>query len=274
MKTPEQFTFLPTIKQFIDWNKKIGYGDNWILGDKENLLAKNLTALSQGESVDFLIWNCIGFDWLPNQNGKYPPCRLNDNLEAAITLYYQQKLLELTGFLSKIGSPNLFVLVPSNEALYEEMWTYTQSLDERQALLNRTVTGLNQALLNIPWPNNTYIESLRWDEYLKQKGILTDPKQYSFAGRNKIIASPDFSQIEQNAISAGQSYFQQYGLYVKKDILADKRIQYEGMYTGEGIALKEVMNQGKKIIIINLEEFRVAKRTFLAPTRPYQSLLQ
>ena len=142
------------------------------------------------------------------------------------------------------------------------MWTYTQSLDERQALLNRTVTGLNQALLNIPWPNNTYIESLRWDEYLKQKGILTDPKQYSFAGRNKIIASPDFSQIEQNAISAGQSYFQQYGLYVKKDILADKRIQYEGMYTGEGIALKEIMNQGKKIIIINLEEFRVAKRTF------------
>ena len=45
--------------------------------------------------------------------------------------------------------------------------------------------------------------------------------------------------------------------------MAEKRITYEGMYTGEGIALKEIMDRiGKKFVVINLEEFRVAKRTY------------
>lgn len=253
----------PEIDQFVDWLKEVGFGNNWVLGDKESRLINDLTAFSQGEPVDFLIWNCIGFDWLPNQNGEYPPCRLNNNLDAAITLYYQEKLLELTNYLSQIGSPNLFVLVPSNEALYEEMWTYTQPPDERQALLNRTVAGLNQEMVNLPWPNNTYVEALRWDEYLNRNNILTDPKQYSFAGRDKIIASPQFPVIQQSAITDGANYFRQYGLTVNKNVLAEKRITYEGMYAGEGIALKEIMNRSsKRIVMINLEEFRVAKRTF------------
>jgi len=255
-------TLKPEIGQLIKWLKQVG-PKNWIYGGQLPLLKESLAAFSQGEPVDFIIWNCIGFDWLPNQNNGYPPCRLNDNLEAAITLYYREKLLELSYYLAKIGAPNLFVLTPSNEALYEEMWTYTQTFEERQALLSRTVAGLSQGLNQISWPETAKVKAIRWDDYLKLNDIVTPAKEYSFAGTAKIINSPNFPDIQQSAIADGEDYFRQYGIQVKKSVLAEKRIIYDGMYAGEGIALKEIKNQtGKKFVVINLEEFRVAKRTY------------
>lgn len=117
----------------------------------EKLLAADLEEFSQGKPTDFIVWNCIRFDWDQNPTGGYPPCRLNDNLDVSIVGYFLPRLQEAAEKLSSIGNPVIIPMVPSTEATYESMWTYKQSREEREDIVESTVSGLKKTgIASIP----------------------------------------------------------------------------------------------------------------------------
>lgn len=223
------------------------------------LLINDLEQFSQGKPTDFIIWNCLGFDWEQNPTSEYPSCRLTDNLDVSIVCYFLPRLEELINQLSNIGNPTIIPMVPSTEATYESMWTYKQSRKEREDIVESAVNGLKQKLELFQFPNNAAIEPIRWDEYLKTRNVTKDPLEYAREGEQRLKDATDFWNIRKEAIQSGVEYFKENGIKVDTDLIADKRIRYYGMYEGEGEAMADIRESGRNIIVINLEEFRVSK---------------
>lgn len=227
--------------------------------NNEKLFTNDLEEFSQGKPTDFIVWNCIGFDWEQNPLNGYPPCRLNDNLDVSIVDYFLPRLREAAEHLSSIGNPTIIPMVPSTEATYESMWTYKQSREEREGIVLSAVNGLKRKLEPSQFPDNVTVEPMRWDEYLKTRNIAKNPLEYAVEGEQRLKEAPDFWRIQAEAIQNGVEYFNQNGIKVDTTLIAEKRIRYYGMYEGEGAAMTDIRESGRNVIVINLEEFRVSK---------------
>lgn len=223
------------------------------------LLVDDLEQFSQGKPTDFIVWNCLGFDWEQDPTCGYPSCRLTDNLDVSIAYYFLPRLEELIGQLSSVGDPTIIPMVPSTEATYESMWTYKQSRKEREDIVESAVSGLKQKLELSQSPDNATVEPMRWDEYLKTRNIAKDPLAYAAEGEQRLKEAPDFWKIREEAIQNGVEYFKENNINADADLIADKRIRYYGMYEGEGAAMADIRAAGRKVIVINFEELRVSK---------------
>jgi len=189
---------------------------------------------------------------------------MTDGLEVAITSYFHQRILEVGEKLSGLGQPPRFmVMIPSNEGLYEKMWKYTQSRNEREFVLDRAVDGLNRKFQRMEWPNGSTAEAIRWDRYLHRFGIKTGPEYYSEKGRQIILSSKKYLEIRTEAIRNGVDHFASRGIWVNPRLIVNKRIMYYGVYAGEGCALDNLRRKGRKIIVLNFEEMRVSRMTLL-----------
>ena len=248
------------VSAVLDWlkNKR---RRRWVLeaDDKqqnENVLAKDLTEFSQGKPTDFIIWNCLTFyEWEKNLPGKGPTCKVKSEPETSIALFNLPRIREMTTELSKIGDPEIVVMVPSTEATSERIWSYSQTRTEREVIVDEAVDKLNQTL---PKP----IAAARWDNYLKTRGILTDPNDSSLAGEKLLTQLPNFHAQLPEIIAGEVEYFRQIGVKVNPDEIEDSSISYFGMYAGEGIDMKTIKDKGQRgIVLVNFEEFRVAKTT-------------
>lgn len=241
------------------WFKQIG-GKNWILENNESLFAKNLVALSRGDRIDFLIWNCIGFKWFKNGKGNFPSCDINNNLDVSISLYFKERIRETCEMLSLIGDPKITILVPSNEAFDNSLWAYRQPFEERERIVDETIAGLKAGLQGLTLPDNSTLNIQRWDEFLKSKSAAKTAEQYSLEGEQRIREARNFDRIKRDAVDSGRDYFAQNGIAdIKASVLEEKQLYYFGVYAGEGVFFQELQKRGNKIVVINFEERRVSQ---------------
>lgn len=246
------------------WFKEIGFGKNWVLGNDESLFAERLTALSRGESIDFLIWNCIGFKWFQDKKGGFPSCEINNNLDASIVLYFQERIKETYEMLSLIGNPKITILVPSNEAFDETLWLYKQPYGERNRIINETVFGIRQGLQGLSLPDNSILEVQRWDDFLKFRDATKTADQYSSEGKRRVKQAKKFDRIKKDAMKSGKDYYAQNGITnIKLNVLEEKQLNYYGVYAGEGVFYEEMQNKGNGIVVVNFEEMRVSQMASL-----------
>lgn len=244
------------------WFQDIGFGKNWLYKQKDALFVQSLIRLSRGEPVDFLIWNCIGFQWFADPKGAMPTCNITNNLDAAITPFFQNKIYDIETVLSTLGKPRITILAPSNEALDTSgVWRYEQSEGERKIILNETVTGLQRIFCS---RLNTNIQVMSWQEYLLSRGARYDSQYYSKQGEYRLRSSKKFNKIIKEAVKSGQGYFAQNKITnIQNTMLRDREIAYYGVYAGEGVAFEELQKRGQGIVIVNFEEFRVPQMEFL-----------
>ncbi|MBI2309432.1 hypothetical protein HYU89_00855 [Candidatus Collierbacteria bacterium] len=140
----------PEVAIFIDWLKN-QRRRRWILEaddtqQNEKLLAKDLMEFSQGKSTDFIVWNCLTFEWEQDLPGKYPVCKVKSEPETSIVLFNLPRIQKMTTELAKIGDPEIIVMIPSTEATSERVWRYAQTREERETIVDEAVDKLNQAL--------------------------------------------------------------------------------------------------------------------------------
>ncbi len=254
---PDKIT---NILNAINWFKQGGSPRSWLLGS-QSLLTSQLIELSKGKPIEFVIWNCIGFEWIKTKPGKYPSCNILDNLDALITYYFKDQIQQVTQVLSTIGNPKITILIPSQEVLDDRVWEYNQPLNERQALLDRMTTGIDQQVCQLTsLPNNCTLQVKRWDEFLKERNITTSTDEYSILGEQAIRQSADFEAVLQEAVQSGVKYFDNLGIRVTPESMAKSRPPYYGTYAGEGFAYQDIKTKtGKSIIVINFEELRCAQ---------------
>lgn len=247
------------------WFKDSGFGQNWVLGNRERLFANNLVSFSRGIPTDFTIWNCIGFEWIKDPKAGFPFCNITNNLDAAITLHFKDRIQEICEMLSFIGNPQVSVLVPSNEALDERVWRYRQPLEERQRVINEAVKGLNERFQGLQLPENATVQAVRWDDFLASRGAQRAPAEYSKDGEKRVRESQNFGKITKEAIKSGRRYLVQNGIanVTNNDLLAERQIMYYGVYAGEGVAYEELRKGGRNIIVVNFEEMRVSQMAYL-----------
>lgn len=251
------------VTETINWFKQ-QRSKKWLRGTDEQTLARNLADFSQGKPTDFVLWNCFEFEWLHNPNpSEKPLCIVTNKLNTSIVLYFQERIKDMATKLSWLGKPNFTVLIPSSEATYGDVWNYLQSPGERQQMINSSVTELNAALTTQLVTEGIKIEAMRWDDYLTSRGVSKTPDDYSLEGDKLIRQLPNFSKIQQEAITNEISYFRQRGIEINPELVAENGIKYYGAYCGEGMGLLDIKQTGRNIIMINLEEFRVAEMTAL-----------
>lgn len=227
--------------------------------NNEKLLIDDLDKFSKGKPTDFIIWNCLNFEWKQEPQGGYPPCRISNNLETSIALYFLPRFKQVAEQFSAIGNPAITLMVPSSEATYESMWSYLQPKTEREQIVDNAVSELNLKLQETEFPDSVTIRAMRWDEYLKSRGITKEPEEYSKEGEQRIWESSDVDRITREAVNNGIEYFGRFGIEVNPEKIAPKRIRYYGMYEGEGAAMADVRQNGFGVIVINFEELRVSK---------------
>ena len=253
----------PKVTTFIDWLKN-QRRRRWILEadekqQNEKLLAKDLMEFSEGKPTDFIVWNCLGFKWQQESQGGYPFCSITSDIDTAIVPYFLPKLQAFIEKLSGIGNPTIVPMVPSNEATYESMWNYLQDRQTRELIVNSAVVGLTERFQTVQFPKQAKVIPMRWDGYLRSRGIEKTAEDYSKEGEQLLLGSTDLDRIRVEAIQNGIEYFGRYQIRVDREKIAPKRIRYYGMYGGEGAAMADIRESGRNVLVINFEEFRVSK---------------
>jgi hypothetical protein len=242
----------------IQWFKQKG-GKKWLRGVDEKGLAESLSRLIGQQPTDIPIWNCFDFGWKQSKPDEYPACIINDDVDESIVLYNFIRLRETVEYLSRLGTVNPVVLVPTNEA-NAPVWEYAQTPDEREVVVNSTVEKLRQKVSNAA--SCPVIEVMRWDDYLVSKGVETKAETYSLEG-TRAIGKKLSEKRKAKMIQDDQSYFEQFKITVSSQE-SEKRVPYYyGVYVGEGKAFAEIVKSGRNVILLDLEEFRVGEMTAL-----------
>ena len=257
------------INEVFKWFKQTNGTQNWILyGNKiteQIKFAKLLVDFSNGKPVEFVIWNCIGFDWFQDTENKFPSCKINGNKDASITLYFKERINEVAQQLSKLGSPRITVLLPTNEAFDERVWNYNQERREREQIMDDAVLAIQKGFEDLSFPLNCTFKVMRWDEYVLLKTPETSPEEYSKLGEQKLRQSTKFNRILKEAVRSGNSYFTgRFGIKISDETLSERQLRYYGVYAGEGVFFNCVQNEFNiSTCLINLEEARVPQNEYL-----------
>ncbi|MEK7092782.1 MAG: hypothetical protein AAB907_04105 [Patescibacteria group bacterium] len=246
------------------WFKNGNFGKDWVLGRDERRFAKDLVDFSQGKPTDFIIWNCIGFQWENDLRGGFPRSEITSNLDASIAWYFNTQIEEMSLMLSDIGNPNISIIIPSNEALDERVWKYTQPTEERNAIVDQAVAGLSEKFKTMPLQENVCLQVTRWDDFLIKRGAEKTQTAYSQEGENRIRKSGKIARITTEAIRSYRKYLEEKGIkHLRDDELANRRIMYYGVYAGEGVFYEEQKRKNRNTVVVNFEEMRVAQMGYL-----------
>ncbi len=249
----------PDIAEIIQYFKAKG-GRKWLQGTDEAEFARVLQEFSAGRETDVLIWNCFDFDWIPAKKpGDYPICVIKDTVDTSIVNYHSERVVEALEYLALVGPINPIVLTPSNEA-FAQKWNYAQSRLEREQVVDAVTARLNNlikgAITTVP------VSVVRFDEYLKSRGIIDSPEDLTNQGvntfRRKLAEDP---KLAKETVEDNREYFEQFGITVKDEEIEKFVAEYFGVYGGEGIGISKIVKSGRQVMLIDLEEGRVAKTT-------------
>lgn len=235
-------------------------GKKWLQGTNELEFKKILSELSGEKKMDVLIWNCFDFEWVPAEiPGNYPSCVIRDTVDTSIVNYHSSRAAEVLEILGAVGPIAPIVLTPSNEA-FAQKWNYTQTLPERQRVVDSVTVQLNDIVkAAIPAISVTV---MRFDDYLKSRGITDSPEYLTAEGtdifRRKLAED---LRLRQETVKDNREYLEQFGINVSDEEIEKFVSGYFGVYAGEGIGISKIVKSGQKVMVIDLEEGRVAKTT-------------
>lgn len=249
----------PDIADVIRYFKEKG-GKKWLRGVGETEFARVLQELSNGREMDVLVWNCFDFDWTATKRpGGYPTCVIKDTVDTSIVNYHSKRVAEILEYLALVGPINPIVLTPTNEAFCQD-WNYAQRLSERKKIVDLVTANLSDLIsVNI---TSVPIAVVRFDDYLKSRGVTNNPEDLTKEGidifRRKLGGD---RKLAQDLVRDNQEYFEQFGIRVEEREVEKFVAAYFGVYAGEGIGFAVTNKGGRKIILIDTEEGRVAKTT-------------
>lgn len=217
-------------------------------------LGQRLQELASGKTVPVVVFNCIFFNYSEDPNGRYPRYTAVDDTSKPISTFYADDIIASLDALKIIGTPKPYIVVPDSELLDERVFPFTQSQEEREALITHIKAEL-QASVTIP--PEYRLEIITWSEYC-QRYWLQSPSVYTEEALTRDV------DTRVGAVSRQvQDSFQYFlGRGIKFDSLIripdeefESRIRwYLAMYAGEGRAL-----QDSSAIVLNFEDLRVRK---------------
>ena len=257
----------PEIKQVCGKLSSLGERGKLVLRRNEEGLVKSLSRFADGEDTDFLIWNCIGFQWTKNWQDSVPCCEIVENTSESIALYYLDRISNLSKILSPLGKATFTILLPSNE-VFDESYTrfglYSQTKEKRENILTETKKKILNGLQDKNPTLSKHIRVLTWDEYLKEKSISATAEEYSKRGRERLTNSPNFGKIQDEMLRSAKNRFSKIGITTldAKTLLAIQEAYYS-IYAGEGVAFEELAESGGNIVVFNFEEMRVPQLEYL-----------
>lgn len=216
-------------------------------------LEARLNQLVDGRRVPIPIMNCIDFDWQPSP-GEYPKSIIKPDVDTSIAVYFKPKTEEILTDLRALGDPNPSVIVPDSEIFDTRVFSFKQTLEERQSIANNIEACLAERLGELPGSSNPVI---RWSRYCEVNGLAL-PTEYTTRAADKIDKSPDLTKKATKQIKDSERYLMQHGIQ-KADIVdipqaevATRIKWYLAMYTGEGITLAQ-----QEALMLNFEDGRV-----------------
>ncbi len=238
-------------------------GDKQWLTGREDLLLERLAQIARGEEVDFLIWNCLGFEFVPDEEGGFPKTIVTSNLDTAITRFFADQLGEVMQIVSSLGNANFVILVPTNEGLGDGLgiWRYVQSKNERQSIIDQAITEFGEIIEMIElYSGSIGISVMRWDDYLELSECGLDQNEITGIG----IESSYFSDAEsldyrEEVLAQGKSTLRDYSSeldlddpMVEQAILA-RQLRFKGVYRGEGAVSRGNRIGNRDMVWLNFE---------------------
>lgn len=217
-------------------------------------LSQRLNELLEGRRVPVVVFQCIDFNWIASQEGKYPQSIARADFSTPICKFYEKDILETTNQLSLLGTPQLFIIIPDSELYDDRPFSFAQSLRERQELATNFRTELSKLLPRICDNGGTVTF---WSDYCKSYG-LTSPQEYTSTNFEKINKDPKLAKKIRDQAKDSRRFFIRNGLdsayiaSVSNEEMEERVGWYCAMYAGEGQALLD-----SRAIIINLEDGRV-----------------
>lgn len=218
-----------------------------------NQLREQFLQLSQGREVPVIIFNCLPFDWVP-QEERYPQPVILDETDTAICGYYEQELTESLDKLKKIGNPKPIIIIPDSEAFDERLWIFQQSTEEREKIIESVKQALTTRFQSLTEQYGLSVQT--WSQYCQENNLQT-PRQYTEENYFRIKNSPQLSEKIKNQINKDRFYLARYiGRRKAREIPDNEYFErlcwYYAMYAGEGQAQQDL-----RAININFEEGRV-----------------
>lgn len=216
-------------------------------------LEARLHDLADGARVPVPVMNCIDFDWKPD-NGAYPKSTINTRTDTSIAVFFKPKIEEVLTDLRQLGDPKLAVIVPDSEIFDTRVFSYAQSLEEREEAARKIESGLAMRFGTVPGSDEPV---MRWSRYCEVYG-LDKPKDYTTKASAKIKDDPSLLSKANKQIKDSKRYLMQHGIKeedlagIPQDEVADRIFWYLSMYTGEGMSLLE-----NKALMLNFEDGRV-----------------
>lgn len=217
-------------------------------------LSQRLNELLEGRKIPVVVFQCIDFEWMADEEGKYPKALAKTDLSTPICSFYEEGILEVTSKLSTLGTPQLLIIIPDSELYDDRPFSFAQSIKERQELATNFRIELPKLLPRICNEVGTVI---LWSDYCKSFG-LASPSEYTTTNFDKIKQDPKLAKKVRDQAKDSRRFFIRNGLNATyMTTIPDEEMEervgwYCAMYAGEGQALLE-----SGAITVNLEDGRV-----------------
>lgn len=237
-------------------------GKQWLTG-REDLLLSRLAQIARGEEVDFLIWNCLGFEFVPDEDGGFPKTIVTANLDTAITGFFAQQIGEVMQLIASLGDANFVILVPTNEGLGDRLgiWDYVQKRSEREAIIDQTISEFSPIIEQIElFSAGLGINVMRWDDYLELSECGLDQNEITGMGiESSYVSDAEDMGYREEVLVQGKSTLRDYSSeldlddpIVEQTILA-RQLRFKGVYRGEGVISKGNKIGNRDIVWLNFE---------------------
>lgn len=207
-------------------------------------LQERLTALTNGERVPIIFFNCISFSYSENELCGYPLAIPQTETETSNVNFYRNDVRTIVRMLQTLGNPDVRVIVPDSE-FDTRVMNIPFSMEQTDEASLRIKTSLQERLDILPVTINLL------SEFNAEYG-LTSPEYYTEQNYLKIKKE---GGIKKKYITSEKEYFRRQNIsetYIASltdDVIQERVSWYFGMYAGEGQALRD-----SKAIVINLED--------------------
>lgn len=205
---------------------------------------KRLEDLSSGKRVPVVLFNCISFTYAQDGQGIYPTAVPTATDTTSIVNFYKRDLDGLIKEVTKIGNPDVQVIVPDSE------------FDRRVLNIPLQDEELNERSIEIKDDLEDRLQGLPvtislLSEFNERYG-LPSPEAYTEQNYTRIKQT---GGIKKKHVKAERLYFSRNNISddflekISDEVIADRLMWYFGMYAGEGEAMRD-----SEAVVINLED--------------------
>lgn len=210
-----------------------------------DILVQRLEALSSGEEIEVVCFNCIDFNYKA-RGGNYPEAVALDDTESALVECYREELNETVAQLERLGNPKVTIVVPDSELTDTNVFNFGQKEKDRKEIGEKLQQGLSEKFAG------GNVSVMLWSDFLANRGL---PPAEEYTRNNLPLVMGKYRKTVKDMVASSQSYFVGKGLSedaigkVAPAEIAIRSAWYLAMYAGEGNAMADLGNA----IMLNFE---------------------